>query len=168
MESLLHVGIILFASVTSGEEHSSGTMQHRLQSRRLRGILCPRKPGQASRKAGPEMSRTIQGNTRALGNRTQAQLVAMNSQPFYSLSGQQRVLLLVFQSEDGVRPESSFHPFLCYPSSTLSSCCIEFWRRNPPRASPTTPTPPLTPGAAIPACVVKSSQCYVAAGRAAQ
>lgn len=65
---------ILFASVMSGEEQGSSAMQHRLQSKRLRGILCLQKPGQALRKAGPELSRTIQGNTLALGNRTQAQL----------------------------------------------------------------------------------------------
>lgn len=41
-----------------GKERGSGAVQHSLQSRRLRGILCPWKPGQASRKAGAELPKS--------------------------------------------------------------------------------------------------------------
>lgn len=145
MEALLHWGIILFASVMSGEEHGSSAMQHRLWSRRLRRILCPRKPGEASRKAGPELPRTVQGNTLALGNRTQAQLVAINSRPFYS-SSKQHVLLMVFSGEDGVRANSSSHPFPCYQAAHCLAAALTFGEETPQEHPSFLLHPPSRPG----------------------
>lgn len=50
----------------------SGALQHSLGSRRMRGILCPWKPGHAWRKAGAELPKPPRAALK--GNRTQAEL----------------------------------------------------------------------------------------------